>query len=186
MFKPVSFGKRIAIIAAVFMVLCLCMTGCNSQGEDPAQGNQKPTVSIPPADITDAVEDFTKELEPLKYEDGEQGESPFYRVVGENNELFYEVQPKGEDEPMRLPIDSVIYIVGSPEECKVEKVSFDYTPDGWETETIEQYRIYATSNTGGVLDENGNPVVGEGAPVEDSTEDASPQEDAQPSSDPET
>ena len=105
MFKPVSFGKRIAIIAAVFMVLCLCMTGCNSQGEDPAQGNQKPTVSIPPADITDAVEDFTKELEPLKYEDGEQGESPFYRVVGENNELFYEVQPKGEDEPMRLPID---------------------------------------------------------------------------------
>ena len=81
MFKPVSFGKRIAIIAAVFMVLCLCMTGCNSQGEDPAQGNQKPTVSIPPADITDAVEDFTKELEPLKYEDGEQGESPFYRVA---------------------------------------------------------------------------------------------------------
>ena len=107
-------------------------------------------------------------------------------MVGENNELFYEVQPKGEDEPMRLPIDSVIYIVGSPEECKVEKVSFDYTPDGGETETIEQYRIYATSNTGGVLDENGNPVVGEGAPVEDSTEDASPQEDAQPSSDPET
>lgn len=68
-------------------------------GRRPAQGNQKPTVSIPPADITDAVEDFTKELEPLKYEDGEQGESPFYRVVGENNELFYEVQPKGEDEP---------------------------------------------------------------------------------------
>ena len=90
MFKTISFGKRIAIVVAMFMALCLCMTGCNSQGEDPAHGSQKPAVSIPPADITDAAEDFTKELEPLKYKDGEQVESPFYRVISENNELFYD------------------------------------------------------------------------------------------------
>ena len=136
-----------------------------------------------PPDITDAAEDFTKELEPLKYKDGEQVESPFYRVISENNELFYEVQPKGEDKPMRLPIDSVIYIVGSPEECKVEKVSFDYTPDGGETETIEQYRIYATSNTGGVLDEDGKPVVGDEDPVGEGVEDVSAQGEVRPTAD---
>ena len=183
MFKTISFGKRIAIVVAMFMALCLCMTGCNSQGEDPAHGSQKPAVSIPPADITDAAEDFTKELEPLKYKDGEQVESPFYRVISENNELFEEVQPKGDDKPMRLPIDSVIYIVGSPEECKVEKVSFDYTPDGGETETIEQYRIYATSNTGGVLDEDGKPVVGDEDPVGEGVEDVSAQGEVRPTAD---
>ena len=185
MFKTISFGKRIAIVVAMFMALCLCMTGCNSQGEDPAHGSQKPAVSIPPADITDAAEDFTKELEPLKYKDGEQVESPFYRVISENNVLFYEVQPKGEDKPMRLPIDSVIYIVGSPEECKVEKVSFDYTPDGGETETIEQYRIYATSNTGGVLDEDGNPVT-DNEPLDEGGEDISAQGEVPPTADTET
>lgn len=185
MFKTILFGKRIAIVAAVLMALCLCMTGCNSQNADQAQGSQKPAVSIPPADITDAAEDFTKELDPLQYKDGEQVESPFYRVITENNKLFYEVQPKGEDEPMRLPIDSVIYIVGSPEECKVEKVSFDYTPDGGETETIEQYRIYATSNTGGVLDEDGNPVT-DNDPLDEGGEDISVQGEVPPTADTET
>ena len=63
-----------------------------------------------------------------------------------DGELCYEVQVEGDDEPTQVPIDSVIYIVGSPEECKLEKVSFSYAQEGGEPEVIEQYRIYATSN----------------------------------------
>ena len=48
-------------------------------------------------------------------------------------------------------VHSVIYIVGSPEECKLEKVSFSYTQEGGEPEVVEQYRIYATSNAAAAL-----------------------------------
>lgn len=165
MFKGKLFNR--SITAAIIMALVLCLGACSAQNSDQPQESQQPEASIPPADISNTDEIFTKELEPLKYEDGEQMESPFYRVVNGDDGLSYEVQPKGEDEPLFLPIDSVIYIVGSPEECKVEKVSFDYTPEDGETETIEQYRIYATSNTGGVLDSDGNAVAsgGEDDPV---------------------
>lgn len=165
MFKERLFNRSIA--AAIIMALVLCLGACSAQNSDQPQESQQPEASIPPADISNTDEIFTKELEPLKYEDGEQMESPFYRVVNGDDGLSYEVQPKGEDETLFLPIDSVIYIVGSPEECKIEKVSFDYTPEDGETETIEQYRIYATSNTGGVLDSDDNAAAsgGEKAPA---------------------
>ena len=107
---------------------------------------EEPAASIPPAEISDQAEEFSKPLVPLENREGEDVESPYYRISTVDGELCYEVQVEGDDEPTQVPIDSVIYIVGSPEECKLEKVSFSYAQEGGEPEVIEQYRIYATSN----------------------------------------
>lgn len=139
------FKKFISMfIAALFL---LALAACAPANQDqPQMDEQSSSASIPPAEITDQTEDMTKELVPLEHEEGEQLESLYYRIVQNDGELNYEVQPKGEEKTMLLPMDSVIYIVSSPDECKVEKVSFQYKPDGGEAETIEQYRIYVTSS----------------------------------------
>ena len=67
-------------------------------------------------------------------------------------------------------VHSVIYIVGSPEECKLEKVSFSYTQEGGEPEVVEQYRIHATSNAAAAVTEvdpqAGEEAAGEATPAE--------------------
>lgn len=130
------FKKTIAISLSVATLLCLAACG----------PKEEPAASIPPAEISDQAEEFSKPLVPLENREGEDVESPYYRITTVDGELCYEVQVEGEDEPTQVPIDSVIYIVGSPEECKLEKVSFSYAQEGEEAETVEQYRIYATSN----------------------------------------
>lgn len=135
------FKKTIAMSLSVAALLCL--VACGSR-EDPA-------ASIPPAEITDQAEEFSKPLVPLESREGEKVESPYYRITTVDGTLCYEVQVEGEDEPTQVPIDSVIYIVSSPDECKLEKVSFSYAQEGGEPEVIEQYRIYATSNAAATL-----------------------------------
>lgn len=130
------FKKTIAISLSVATLLCLAACG----------PKEEPAASIPPAEISDQAEEFSKPLVPLENREGKDVESPYYRISTVDGELCYEVQVEGEDEPTQVPIDSVIYIVGSPEECKLEKVSFSYAQEGGEAETVEQYRIYATSN----------------------------------------
>lgn len=137
------FKKTIAMSLSVAALLCLAACG-------PAED---PTVSIPPAEITDQAEEFSKPIVPLEPGEGEELESPYYRIATVDGTLCYEVQVEGEDEPTQVPIDSVIYIVGSPQECKLEKVSFSYTQEGGEPEIVEQYRIYATSNAAATVTE---------------------------------
>lgn len=130
------FKKPIAMSLSIAALLCLAACG----------PKEEPAASIPPAEITDQAEEFSKPIVPLEAVEGEELESPYYRIATVHGTLCYEVQVEGEDEPTQVPIDSVIYIVGSPEECKLEKVSFSYAQKGGEPEVIEQYRIYATSN----------------------------------------
>lgn len=131
------FKKTLVMTLSIAALMCLAACGPKDE----------PAASIPPAEITDQAEEFSKPLVPLENREGEDVESPYYRIATVDGELCYEVQVAGEEEPTQIPIESVIYIVGSANECKLEKVNFSYTPEGGETEIIEQYRIYATSNT---------------------------------------
>ena len=137
------FKKTIAMSLSVAALLCLA--ACVPKEE--------PAASIPPVEITDQAEEFSKPLVPLEAGEGEEVESPCYRLATVDGTLCYEVQVEGEVEPTQVPIDSVIYIVGSPEECKLEKVSFSYAQEGGEPEVVEQYRIYATSNAAATVTE---------------------------------
>lgn len=138
------FKKMIAMFLAVAALMCLAA----------CEPKESPTESIPPAEISEKTEALNKKLVPLKDRDGEKAESPYYRITTVDGQLCYEVQVDGEEKPTQVPIDSVIYIVGSPNECRLEKVNFEYTPEGGETELVEQYRIYVTSNGAGATVED--------------------------------
>lgn len=168
------FKKTIAMSLSIAALLCLAACG----------PKEEPAASIPPAEITGQSEEFSKPIVPLEAGEGEAVESPYYRIATVDGTLCYEVQVEGEDEPTQVPIDSVIYIVGSPEECKLEKVSFSYTQEGGEPEVVEQYRIYATSNAAAAVTEVG-PQAGEEtggeattaeteAPADDEAQEAAP------------
>lgn len=133
------FHKTIIFILSIALLLGL--SACTVKEESSAE-------SIPSAEINGEEEQLSKKLVPLDYQEGEEVESLYYRINKVDGQLCYEVQPEGEKERMQIPVDSVIYIVSSPDECRIEKVSFDYTPEDGETQTIEQYRIYVTSNSG--------------------------------------
>lgn len=154
------FKKPIAMSLSVAALLCLAACG----------PKEEPAASIPPAEITDQAEEFSKPMVPLEAVEGEELESPYYRIATVDGTLCYEVQVEGEDEPTQVPIHSVIYIVGSPEECKLEKVSFSYAQEGGEPEVVEQYRIYATSNAAAAVTEvdpqAGEETAGEATPAE--------------------
>lgn len=168
------FKKTIAMSLSIAALLCLAACG----------PKEEPAASIPPAEITGQSEEFSKPIVPLEAGEGEEVESPYYRIATVDGTLCYEVRVEGEDEPTQVPIDSVIYIVGSPEECKLEKVSFSYTQEGGEPEVVEQYRIYATSNAAAAVTEVG-PQAGEEtggeatpaeteAPADDEAQEAAP------------
>ena len=159
--------KAIAMTLSIAALLCLAACGPTTNPE-PAPD---PAASIAPAAITDQTEELSEKLIPLDYQEGEMGESPYYRIASVDGQLCYEVQIEGEEERTQVPIDSVIYLVSSPEECRLEKVSFQYTPEGGETETVEQYRIYVLSGSGGVFTGGEEPAEtpesGDETPVDD-------------------
>lgn len=162
------FKKVISMSLSIAALMCLAACG----------PKEEPAASIPPAEITDQTEEFSKPLVPLEGREGEDVESPYYRVVTADGQVCYEVQVAGEEEPTQIPIESVIYIVGSANECKLEKVNFSYTPEGGETEVIEQYRIYATSNTASLTGgeepaEEETPAEGDTSEVDPAAEDGS-------------
>lgn len=144
------FKKIIAMFLSVATLMCLAA----------CEPKESPSESIPPAEISEKTEDFNKRLVPLKDWDEEKAESPYYRITTVDGQLCYEVQVDGEEKPTQVPIDSVIYIVGSPNECRLEKVNFEYTPEGGETELVEQYRIYVTSNGAGATVEDPCHLLG--------------------------
>ena len=165
------------IALALSVVTLLCLVSCSQPQEN---NPEVPEVSVIPADISKETTDFTKKLIPLVYQDGEEMESPYYRIVSDDEDnMCYEVQVEGESDPIQIPIDSVIYIVSDPADCRLEKVSFEYTPADGEPETIEQYRIFTTSSNDIPAGEEMEDIAEDTEqPVQESTtvESAEPQE----------
>lgn len=148
--------KVIAFTLTLLMILSLAACGgrthTNDSGSDTSKLDPEPAISLPAASISGQEDEFTKKLVPVTYADGEQVESLYYKSVVDGGEVFYEIQPEGEEEPMRVPVASaVIYVVSTAEECQVVKTSFDYEVEGSEPARIDQYRIFAMADTGAVV-----------------------------------
>lgn len=148
--------KVIALTLTLMMILSLAACGGkpnpDASGVDTSKSNPEPTISLPAASISAQEDEFTKKLVPVTYAEGEQVESLYYKSVVDGGEVFYEIQPEGEEEPMRVPVASaVIYVVSTAEECQVVKTSFDYEVEGSEPSRIDQYRIFAMADTGAVV-----------------------------------
>lgn len=148
--------KVIAFTLTLLMILSLAACGgrthTNDSGSDTSKLDSEPAISLPAASISGQEDEFTKKLVPVTYADGEQVESLYYKSVVDGGEVFYEIQPEGEAEPLRVPVSSaVIYVVSTAEECQVVKTSFDYEVEGSEPTRIDQYRIFAMADTGAVV-----------------------------------
>lgn len=148
--------KVIAFTLTLLMILSLAACGgrthTNDSGSDTSKLDPEPAISLPAASISGQEDEFTKKLVPVTYAEGEQVESLYYKSVVDGGEVFYEIQPEGEEEPMRVPVASaVIYVVSTAEECQVVKTSFDYEVEGSEPARIDQYRIFAMADTGAVV-----------------------------------
>lgn len=148
--------KVIAFTLTLLMILSLAACGgrthTNDSGSDTSKLDPEPAISLPAASISGQEDEFTKKLVPVTYADGEQVESLYYKSVVDGGEVFYEIQPEGEAEPLRVPVSSaVIYVVSTAEECQVVKTSFDYEVEGSEPTRIDQYRIFAMADTGAVV-----------------------------------
>ena len=148
--------KVSAFTLTLLMILSLAACGgrthTNDSGSDTSKLDPEPAISLPAASISGQEDEFTKKLVPVTYAEGEQVESLYYKSVVDGGEVFYEIQPEGEEEPMRVPVASaVIYVVSTAEECQVVKTSFDYEVEGSEPARIDQYRIFAMADTGAVV-----------------------------------
>ena len=166
--------KVIALTLTLMMLLSLAACGSkpnpDASGVDTSKSNPEPAISLPAASISGQEDEFTKKLVPVTYAEGEQVESLYYKSVVDGGEVFYEIQPEGEEEPMRVPVASaVIYVVSTAEECQVVKTSFDYEVEGSEPARIDQYRIFAMADTGAVVSGANEPAAQEG--VDSSGED---------------
>lgn len=166
--------KVIAFTLTLLMILSLAACGgrthTNDSGSDTSKLDPEPAISLPAASISGQEDEFTKKLVPVTYADGEQVESLYYKSVVDGGEVFYEIQPEGEAEPLRVPVSSaVIYVVSTAEECQVVKTSFDYEVEGSEPARIDQYRIFAMADTGAVVSGANEPAAQEG--VDSSGED---------------
>lgn len=143
--------KLIAFLMTALMIVSLAACGKKAADSSGAASSDPGPVdgSYAAVSIENETNDYEKKLVPLDLIPGETTDgSLYYRSVVKDDEVCYEIQPEGEEEPMTIPVSSaVIYVVENPEDCKVAKVSFDYVVDG-ESEHVEQYRIFSLPDAG--------------------------------------
>lgn len=140
--RSVIAANSLVLILAVFALLLVGCSGSSSASSG-SISEEKETYTNTSATIENEENVFAKKLVPLDLEPGEEVDSLYYKFAMEDGDACYTVQPKDE-ELMKVPVNSsVIYLVNDPEGCKIEKVEFDFTLDGGETEHVEQYRIYS-------------------------------------------
>lgn len=153
--------KKFLFIMTLTLTFVLALAGCSSkQAISTSSSHSSPN-------LKDTETEFRKALVPVKYQEEETVEDLYYKTVFSGDEAFYEVQPDGEDEPLRIPVsETVIYGIDEGENY-IEKVTFKLD-DGTE---VSQYQINARLESVTVYDvpsENGKEEVpGELAGTED-------------------
>ena len=123
--------KRFFGVIMMFVII-LSLAACGDKN-NAADGQQ----SIPTG-IENEEKEFHKALIPVKYLEGEEVQSTYYKTVFQDDEAYYEVQPDGGEETIRIPISSTdIYGVEDGENY-LEKVTLSLD-DG---QTVEQYQLF--------------------------------------------
>lgn len=180
--------KYLSLALALLLVFSLAACG---NYDDPAksdpQGDQGQDVPGT-FEVTNAQDKFDKTLVSLTYAEGEEVESIYYKMVSVDDSTYYEVQPDGEDEPLRLPLsDTVIYGIDE-DDCHVQKVNLDIEENG-KTYNISQYRLFVRleSNVVYTLDgTRGDTPEPVGNPVDVNPTEPGTETEAEPEAKPES
>ena len=171
--------KKFLSILTLAVIFALTLAGC---GDKAGGGANDPEPLSPPTSTdtgtdtdTETETEFHKVLTPLKYREGETVENLYYKTVFAGDEVYYEVQPDGEAEPLRVRVaDTVIYGIDEGENY-IEKVTLKLD----ESTEIPQYQInvrlegntvYETADTETNVDNGSGETVtmteaAEGTPV---------------------
>ena len=128
--------KKCLFALTLSLIVILALAGCGGKDSPGGQTDDNDASLIPPAKVEMETE-FRKALAPLKYREEEMVEGLYHKTVYADGEAYYEVQPDGESEPLRIPVsDTVIYDINEGENY-IEKVTLKLD-DGTE---IPQYQL---------------------------------------------
>ena len=128
--------KKLLFTLTLSLLFILALTGCGGKDDSAGQLGGNDASLIPPAKMETETE-FHKTLTPLKYREEETVEGLYHKTVYADGEAYYEVQPDGETEPLRVPVsETVIYGIDEGENY-IEKVTLKLD-DGTE---IPQYQL---------------------------------------------
>lgn len=128
--------KKLLFALTLSLLFILALTGCGGKDDSNDQTGGNDASLIPPAKVETETE-FHKTLTPLKYREEETVEGLYHKTVYADGEAYYEVQPDGESEPLRVPVsETVIYGIDEGENY-IEKVTLKLD-DGTE---IPQYQL---------------------------------------------
>ena len=83
------------------LIFILALAGCGGKDSPGGQTDDNDASLIPPAKVEMETE-FRKALAPLKYREEEMVEGLYHKTVYADGEAYYEVQPDGESEPLRI------------------------------------------------------------------------------------
>lgn len=128
--------KKCLFALTLSLIFILALVGCGGKDSPGGLTDDGDASLIPPAKVETETE-FHKALAPLKYREEETVEGLYHKTVYADGEAYYEVQPDGEGEPLRVPVsDTVIYGIDEGENY-IEKVTLKLD-DGAE---IPQYQL---------------------------------------------
>ena len=114
--------KKCLFALTLSLIFILALAGCGGKDSPGGQTDDNDASLIPPAKVEMETE-FRKALAPLKYREEEMVEGLYHKTVYADGEAYYEVQPDGESEPLRIPVsDTVIYDINEGENY-IEKVT---------------------------------------------------------------
>lgn len=128
--------KKLLFTLTLSLFFILALTGCGGKDDSAGQTGGDYASLISPAKVEIETE-FHKALTPLKYREEETVEGLYHKTVYADGDAYYEVQPDGESEPLRVPVsETVIYGIDEGENY-IEKVTLKLD-DG---EEIPQYQL---------------------------------------------
>lgn len=128
--------KKLLFALTLSLLFILALTGCGGKDNSDGQTGDNDASLIPSVKVETETE-FHKALTPLKYREEETVEGLYHKTVYADGEAYYEVQPDGESEPLRVPVsETVIYGIDEGENY-IEKVTLKLD-DGTE---IPQYQL---------------------------------------------
>lgn len=128
--------KKLLFTLTLSLLFILALAGCGGKDVPNSESDGSGAAPIPPAKVETETE-FHKTLVPLKYREEEAVEGLYHKTVYAGGEAYYEVQPDGESDPLRVPVsETVIYGIDEGENY-IEKVTLKLD-DGTE---IPQYQL---------------------------------------------
>ena len=102
-----------------------------------------PEEDCSPVTVPDNEGMFIGEIVPVAHDPDETVESLYYRIMVEDDEVWYEVQVKNESAPMRIAVSDAVIFSIKDDNCYMELVTITRTGRDGAKYEVPQYHIFA-------------------------------------------